>query len=117
MARLSRDIERYNVRQIRSTMGLTSNVLGVVLDTSSKTIERWEKSGIPDTTPVHKLEELHRLKELCDLGVVVYGDNFKDFLRIPMRALNGKAPWRMLVAGDIDHVYELLAAAHEGDGF
>lgn len=110
-------VQPFDVRGMRSAMGVSTDVLGVVLDTSSKTVERWEKAGIPEATPVYTLESLHRLQELCDLGVTVYGDRFKEFLRTPMRALGGKAPWRMLVAGDLDKVFELLVASYEGDGF
>lgn len=110
-------VETFDVRGIRTSMGLTTDQFGVVLDTASKTIERWEKTGIPEATPVRTLEEIHQLKDLAELGVIVYGKNFKDFLRTPVRALDGKAPWRLLAAGDIKPVFQLLVAAYEGDGF
>lgn len=106
----------YDIRAIRTALGLTTDAFGVVLDTSSKTVERWEKSGIPDAAPVHILEDLHRLKALADLGGMVYGERFREFLRTPMQALGGKAPWRLLVAGEVESVYALLVAAYEGDG-
>lgn len=110
-------VATFDVRGIRTAMGLTTDQFGVVLDTSSKTIERWEKDGIPEATPIRILEEIHQLRELAELGVLVYGKTFKDFLRTPMRALNGKAPWRLLAAGDIQPVFQLVVAAYEGDGF
>lgn len=117
MTTLNQPLEQYNVRELRTEMGFTHEAFSVVLDTSSKTIERWEKTGIPANAPVHTMEELHKIKELCQLGRLVYGENFSKFLRTPMRALGGKAPYRLLMGGEIDRVYELLVAAYEGVGF
>lgn len=117
MTTLNHNLEQYDVRDLRKEMGFTHEAFSVVLDTSSKTIERWEKSGIPSNAPLHTMEELHKIKELCQLGTLVYGDSFSKFLRTPMRALGGKTPYRMLMGGEIDNVYKLLVAAYEGVGF
>lgn len=111
------NLEPFDVRRLRADLGFTHEALSVVLDTSSKTIERWEKTGIPGNTPVRTLEELHRIQALCDLGMLVYGEQFKKFVRTPMPALGGKTPYRVMMGGELERVHELLVAAYEGVGF
>jgi hypothetical protein len=87
-----------------------------LLNVSSKSIERWEASGIPRGNEQARAR-LSKLAEIIQVGRTVYtAEGFDLFLRTPVLELGGRAPLQMIELGDTDAVLAALAADYEGIG-
>jgi hypothetical protein len=84
---------------------------------STRTVERWEeREELPAARSSREL--LARLREIVDLGAIVYGSaNFKRYLTLPMRVFDGRSALQLLERGELDRVLGALAADYEGQGF
>jgi DNA-binding XRE family transcriptional regulator len=110
--------ERPDIRKIRNELGFNSDLMGVVVEASSRTVDRWEKNGIPDEAPPQLFGRISRIQELTQLGLMVYSpENFKRFLRTPLPAFGGKSAYQLMLIGEIEQVISELAADYEGAGF
>lgn len=112
------DLERPNIRKLRADLGFSTDYKGVALDSSSRTIERWEKRGIPDDAPMGAYTLLSKLQDLVRLGQAVYGpEAFKRFLRTPLPRFDGHPAFKLVLIGEVDRVMRALATDYEGGGF
>lgn len=112
-----RTIESPDVRKIRTDLGFNTDLMGLVVETASRTVVRWEKTGVPDEAPPQTYGRIAKLVELVQLGQAVYGrDGFKRFLKTPLPAFGGKAAYQLMLLGETDRVLAELAADYEGGG-
>ncbi len=102
--------------RVRSELDLSRERMARLFDVSAKTIERWEaKRALPRNHAGRKL--LSELREMTDLGKMIYGKNgFHRFLALPIPSAGQATPLQLIERGEIDAVLALLAADYEGLG-
>lgn len=108
-------VPRLNVGHIRGQLGLSRERMARLLDVSAKTIERWEKGG---TLPASERQrrELGRLREIAELGRIVYTEEgFQLFLVTPLPAFGGRSALATIEAGEAELVLDVLAGLYEGE--
>jgi len=106
-----------DLKEMRAELGFNTDVMGLILDTSSRTLERWEKKASLEAIPPSVYGRLVKLHELLALGRTVYGpEGFRRFLRTPLPAFGGKAAYQLLLIGELELVLAQLAADYEGSG-
>lgn len=104
-------------RALRERLGLSRERMARLLDTSTKSVERWEAQATGPATRAGR-ERLERLQEVVDLGLVVYTpDGFHRFLATPLAEFSGLTPLQMMEIGQAGRVLDALAADYEGLGF
>lgn len=103
--------------EIREGLGLSQERLSNLLKVSSKTVNRWEKDNKqPKDSDV--LRRLAKLKEIRDLGLMVYTpEGLKEFLSTPLPIFGGRSALDFLQLGDYEPVLGALASDLEGTGF
>lgn len=107
-----------NLKKMRAELGFNTDVMGIILDTSSRTLERWEKKATLGDVPPPTYARLVKLLELIQLGKAVYGEEgFTRYLRTPLPAFDGKAAYQLLLIDEMDRVLAELAADYEGSGY
>lgn len=112
------DLERPNIRKLRMDLGFSTDYMGVALDSSSRTIERWERKGMPDEAPMGVYSLLIKLRDLVRLGQEVYGpEAFKRYLRTPLPRFEDRPAFKLVLIGEVDRVMRALATDYEGGGF
>ena len=53
---------RFDVKALRKHMGLSQNAFALVIQTASRTVRRWERSGhTPQRLSLQRLRELHEV--------------------------------------------------------
>lgn len=113
---LNRPLE---VAAVRDGLGLSRERMARLVDASSKSIERWEKSAsLPQS--IHVRKQLGKLQEIVHLGLLVYTpEGFELFLTTPLPVFNGRTALQMMELGDaeMELVVGALAADYEGLGF
>ncbi len=88
--------------------------MGRLLEVTSKTIARLEEENRLPAQPA-VASRLARLKELADLGLVVYTpEGFAQFMATPLPVFGGVTALQLIERGDIERVFEELAATYEG---
>ena len=102
--------------RVRSELDLSRERMARLFDVSAKTIERWEaRRSLPRNHAARKL--LSELREMVDLGKIVYGkEGFHRFLAVPIPAAGQATPLQLIERGEIATVLALLAADYEGLG-
>ena len=101
-------------RQVRHALGISRDRMGRLLEVTSKTVGRLEDEQRLPTQPA-VATRLAKLKELADLGVLVYTPGgFARFMATPLPAFDGLIALQLIERGDIERVYAELAATYEG---
>ncbi len=106
-----------NPFDIRQGLAVSQERMSHLLKVSTRTVTRWEKGegrpSDPDT-----LSRLAKLKEIKDLGLMVYTpEGLKEFLKTPLPVFGGRCAFDLLMLGDYEPVISALAADFEGTGF
>jgi transcriptional regulator with XRE-family HTH domain len=103
-----------DLRQIRTTLGLSRERLARLLDVSAKTVERWERGqGSPQKRYVLKL--LGQLAEIAELGSIVYRpQGLRLFLTRPLPVFEQRTALQLIEAGEGERVLGALAQDYEG---
>ena len=101
-------------REVRQALGISRDRMGRLLEVTSKTIARLEEeSRLPAQPAV--ASRLARLKELADLGLVVYNpEGFAQFMATPLPVYGGATALQLIERGDIERVFAELASTYEG---
>lgn len=109
-------IREVDLVRVRADLDLSRERMARLFDVSAKTIERWEaKRALPRNHAGRKL--LSELREMVDLGRVVYGkEGFHRFLALPIPSAGQATPLQLIERGDIASVLALLATDYEGLG-
>jgi transcriptional regulator with XRE-family HTH domain len=117
---MSLTIERnapLNPHNIRQDLALSQERLSNLLRVSVKTVSRWEKQDRQPSDP-DQLSRLAKLKEIADLGRMVYSaEGLREFLRTPLPIFGGRSGFDLIQLGDYEPVMAALAADFEGTGF
>ena len=88
--------------------------MGRLLEVTSKTIARLEEENRLPAQPA-VASRLARLKELGDLGLLVYTrDGFAQFMATPLPVFDGVTALQLIERGDIERVFAELASTYEG---
>ncbi len=105
-----------DLRAIRRALGVSQERMARLLDVSVRTVERWERGGLPLDSGVR--ERVARLREVAELGQEVYTpEGWQAFLVTPMPVFGGQTAIQLIGAGKADQVLSALAADYEGLGF
>lgn len=101
-------------RQVRLALGISRDRMGRLLEVTSKTIARLEdESRLPAQAAV--ASRLARLKELADLGLLVYTpEGFAQFMATPLPVFGGLTALQLIERGQIETVFAELASTYEG---
>lgn len=112
----ARAVQPRSPRTVRSDLRLSRERMARLFDVSAKTIERWEAAnGLPASA--HARNRLGMLRQIADLGLVVYTpDGFERLLVTPVAVLGGRTPLQAIEHGEPERVLALLAADYEGLG-
>jgi transcriptional regulator with XRE-family HTH domain len=103
-------------RALRERLGLSRERMARILDTSTKSVERWEAHA---TTPAAAARErLSAIAQIVDLGLVIYSpEGFQRFLTASIGELSDLTPLQLIEIGQSERVLERLAGDYEGIGF
>ena len=103
-----------NARSVRHALGISRDRMGRLLEVTSKTVARLEDQGrLPAQSAA--ATRLAKLKELVDLGLLVYKpEGFAQFMVAPLPTFGGLNGLQMIERGDIERVYSELASTYEG---
>jgi len=103
-----------NPRAVRRSLGISRDRMGRLLDLTSKTVARLEdQERLPAQSAA--ATRLAKLKELVDLGLLVYmPEGFTQFMATPLPTFGGLSALQMIERGDIERVYAELASTYEG---
>lgn len=101
-------------RQVRESLGISRDRMGRLLEVTSKTVARIEdEERLPAQPAV--ATRLAKLKELADLGVLVYSrEGFAHFMATPLPVFGGLTALQLIERGEIERVYAELASTYEG---
>lgn len=117
MATLIDQNQTLNPFQIRQGLAISQEHFSHLLGISAKTVGRWEKQERRPTDPAH-LARLAKLKEILDLGLMVYSSpGLHEFLSTPLPIFNGRSGFELIQLGEYEPVIAALAADFEGTGF
>ena len=101
-------------RQVRLALGVSRDRMGRLLEVTSKTVSRLEEGNRLPAQPA-AATRLARLKELADLGLLVYTpEGFARFVATPLPVFGGLTALQLIERGDIDRVFAELASTYEG---
>ena len=105
-----------SVWAVRAALHLSRERFARLLDVSTRTVERWENGGeLPSMVSVR--QRLARLRELSELGLLVYDrSEFRRFLGLPLPAFEGRTALQIAESGDVERVVGTLASLYEGQG-
>ena len=99
---------------IRQALCVSRDRMGRLLDVTPRTVQRSEQDRRLPTSRT-ATERLAQLREIIDLGRVVYSpDGFATFLQTPIPALGLATPLQAIERWQADRVLALLAADYEG---
>jgi len=103
-----------NPRAVRLALGISRDRMARLLEVTSKTVARLEdQERLPAQSAA--ATRLAKLKELVDLGLLVYARaGFVQFMATPLPAFGGLNALQMIERGDIERVYGELASTYEG---
>ena len=103
-----------NPREVRRALGISRDRMGRLLEVTSKTVGRLEEQNRLPTQPA-TASRLARLKELVDLGLLVYTpDGFARFMATPLPVFGGQTALQLIERGEIERVFAELASTYEG---
>jgi hypothetical protein len=101
-------------RQVRLALGVSRDRMGRLLEVTSKTIGRLEdQNRLPAQSAT--ATRLAKLKELADLGVLVYtSEGFARFMATPLPVFGGLTGLQLVERGEVERVFAELASTYEG---
>jgi DNA-binding XRE family transcriptional regulator len=103
-----------DAREVRLALGISRDRMGRLLEVTSKTVARLEEESRLPARPA-AASRLARLKELADLGRVVYtSEGFSRFMAAPVPVFGGLTSLHLIEGGDIERVFAELASTYEG---
>jgi hypothetical protein len=105
---------RLSPRQVRLALGISRDRMGRLLEVTSKTIGRLEDQ---DRLPAQAAAatRLAKLKELADLGLLVYTPaGFAHFMATPLPVFGGLTALQLIERGEVERVFAELASTYEG---
>ena len=103
-----------DAREVRLALGISRDRMGRLLEVTSKTVARFEEEGRLPAQPA-VASRLARLKELADLGRLVYTpEGFAQFMTTPLPVFGGLTALQLIERGDIERVFAELASTYEG---
>ena len=101
-------------RQVRAALGVSRDRMGRLLEVTSKTVGRLEDQDRLPAQPA-TATRLARLKELVDLGLLVYtADGFVRFMATPLPVFGGLTGLQLIERGEAERVFAELASTYEG---
>jgi DNA-binding XRE family transcriptional regulator len=101
-------------RQVRLSLGISRDRMGRLLEVTSKTIGRLEDEHRLPAQPA-VATRLARLKELTELGLLVYTpEGFARFMSTPLPVFGGLTALQLIERGETERVFAELAATYEG---
>lgn len=105
--------------ELRRDLSLSRERMARLVDVSAKTVERWEhRQGLPARASARLRSQLAQIQEVRDLGLRVYTpEGFRQFLKTPLPAFDGRTPLQMIEQGRADAVISALASDYEGLGY
>jgi DNA-binding XRE family transcriptional regulator len=105
--------------ELRRDLSLSRERMARLVDVSAKTVERWEHQGsLPTRASARIRTQLAQIQEVRDLGLCVYTlEGFRQFLKSPLPAFDGRTPLQMIEQGKADAVIAALASDYEGLGY
>src|SRR5437016_3558873 len=113
--RAPQEIER-SPRALRERLGLSRERMAQILDTSTRSVERWEAQATVPAAAAH--DRLNAISQIVDLGLVIYSpEGFQRFQTASMDESSGLTPLQLIEVGQSDRVLERLAGDYEGIGF
>jgi DNA-binding XRE family transcriptional regulator len=100
--------------QVRRALGISRDRMGRLLDVTAKTVGRLEdEQRLPAQPAV--ATRLAKLKELVDLGLLVYTpEGFARFMATALPVFGGFTALQLIERGEIERVFAELAATYEG---
>ena len=101
-------------RRIRQCLGISRDRMARLLEVTSKTVARLEEE---ERLPAQAAAatRLARLKELADLGLLVYSsEGFALFMATPLPVFGGLTALQLVERGEIERVFAELASTYEG---
>jgi DNA-binding XRE family transcriptional regulator len=101
-------------RQVRLSLGISRDRMGRLLEVTAKTIGRLEDENRLPAQPA-VATRLAKLKELTDLGLLVYTpDGFARFVATPLPVFGGLNALQLIERGEVERVFAELASTYEG---
>ena len=102
--------------RLRETLKLSRERMARLLNTSAKSVERWEAAQSQPSSSLVR-DRMARIEQVAQLGLTVYTpDGFHRFLDTPLLEFSGLTPLQMIEVGQADRVVSALAADFEGLG-
>jgi hypothetical protein len=87
--------------------------MGRLLGVTSKTVARLEERGLPAQPAT--ATRLAQLKELADLGLLVYtSEGLARFMATPLPVFGGLTALQLIERGEVERVFGELASTYEG---
>lgn len=106
-----------SLRALRTRLGLSRERMARLLDTSAKSVERWETQGSGPATAAGQAR-LAKIAEIVELGLVVYTpEGFPRFMEASLAEFAGLTALQMIEIGQAERVLQALAGDYEGLGF
>jgi DNA-binding XRE family transcriptional regulator len=103
-----------DARQVRLALGLSRERMARLLEVTAKTVARLEGEQRLPAQPM-VAARLGKLKELTDLGLLVYSpEGFEHFMKTPLATFGGCTAVQVIERDGIDRVFAELAATYEG---
>jgi hypothetical protein len=100
-------------RAIRLALGVSRDRMGRLLEVTSKTVGRLEDQDRLPAQPA-TATRLAKLKELVDLGLLVYtADGFVRFMATPLPVFGGLTALQLIERGEVERVFGELASTYE----
>lgn len=103
-----------NVASLRSTLGISRERMGRVLDVSSRTIQRWEESDqLPSNRWVR--EVLIDLDKVLQLGHEIFTpDGLRNVMTQPQPVFDNRSGLDLIESGDAQRIIAEFAGVYEG---
>lgn len=103
-----------SARQVRLALGVSRDRMGRLLEVTSKTVGRLEDQNRLPAQPA-TATRLAKLKELTDLGLLVYApDGFARFMATPLPVFGGLTGLQLVERGEVERVFAELASTYDG---
>jgi DNA-binding transcriptional regulator YiaG len=108
------DHRSLNIARLRTTLGISRERMGRLLDVSARTIQRWEDTDqLPSNRWVRAV--LVDLDRILALGEEVFTpEGLQIVMTKPQPAFDGKTGLEMMESGRSSDVYGEFAGAYEG---
>lgn len=107
--------ETFNIRSLRTSLGLTQDAFAHALEMSSASVARWEEKRSRPTPAFHfRLRRLAQVIEM--LQDVIVAEDIPEWIMSPHPALNGHAPISLLnTQYSFEEVKNLIEAIEWGN--